>query len=396
MTQTNRNPRRAPVQSTRPAGQRASAGQRPAPHPAARPTRPAARRAGSSLKGDLLKIIIGGAIVCVLALLLQSAWPNGFPLVETAATNAGTVLEKVSEIYSPGPVRLNEIVTSNRRSLMLDNEASPDWIEVANISDKAVNLKGYTLSQAADDSRVFTFPAITLEAGECILVYADSRLRETAGEELHAPYRLSSGGDTLMLFNAGGTAIDTVNIPALSGDQAYVRRDTSLWEASVPATPGVENTEAGYQSLKMPVGDSPVVLSEIMTTNTSTYGDENDQYSDYIELHNVSSEMVDLTGWYLTDDIENLRKWKFPEVQLGANEYLVVHASRLDRKDNPAHLHTNFALSSEGEDVMLVNPEGRIADRVQIDLLKANKAWSRMSDGSWTGSVNPTPGQANP
>ena len=133
-----------------------------------------------------------------------------------------------------------------------------------------------------------------------------------------------------------------------------------------------------------------------MTTNTSTYTDENDQYSDYIELHNVSGETVDLTGWYLTDDAQNLRKWKFPAVQMNAGEYLVVHASKLDRKDNPAHLHTNFALSSEGEDVLLVNPEGRIADRVKVELLKSNKAWSLASSGSWTDGVNPTPGQANP
>lgn len=394
MTQTNRDPRRAPAQGARPAGQRAAAGQhRPAPRPAARP---AAGRVGSGPKGDLLKIIIGGAVACVLALVLQLAWPNGFPLVEKQASDTGAIVEMVSEIYSPGPVRLNEIVTSNRRTLVLDNEVSPDWIEVANISNNVVNLKGYTLSKAADDARVFTFPELTLEAGECVLVYADSRLRETAGEDLHAPYRLSSAGDTLMLFNAGGTAIDTVNIPALGGDQAYVRRDTSLWEAATPATPGAENTEAGYQSLQAPMENSPVVLSEIMTTNTSTYPDENSQYSDYIELHSVGGETVDLTGWYLTDDTENLRKWKFPEVQLGAGEYLVVHASKLDRKDDPAHLHTNFALSSEGEEVLLVNPEGRIADRVRVDLLKANKAWSLASSGSWTDSASPTPGQANP
>lgn len=354
------------------------------------------RRSGSGPKGDLIKILIGGAIACVLALLLQGAWPNGFPLVEHQASDTGVVLEMVSEIYSPGPVRLNEIVTSNRRTLVLDNEASPDWIEVANISATPVNIGGYTLSKAADDARVFTFPEITLDAGECILVYADSRLRETAGEDLHAPYRLSSAGDTLMLFNAGGTAIDTVNIPALEGDQAYARRDTSLWETYSPATPGAENSDAGYQSLQTPMANSPVVLSELMTTNANTYPDENSQYSDYIELHNVSGETVELTGWYLSDDVENPRKWKFPELQLGAGEYLVVHASKLDRKDDPAHLHTNFALSSEGEEVLLVNPQGRIADRVKVDLLKADKAWSIGSDGNWGGSAAPTPGKANP
>lgn len=394
MTQTNRNPRRTSAQSARPTGRSTN---QPRYRAAARPVaRSATGKRGGGPKVDLIRIIIGGAIACVLALLLQCAWPNGFPLTEKQTTDTGAILEKVSEIYSPGPVRLNEIMTSNRRTLVLDDEATPDWIEVANISNAPVNLAGYTLTKAADDARVFTFPEVTLDAGECVLVYADSRLRQTEGEDFHAPYRLSSAGDTLMLFNAGGTAIDTVNIPALEGDQAYVRRDTAVWEVASPATPGVENTEEGYRRLQTPVADSSVILTEIMTSNSSTYPDENSQYSDYIELKNRSGETVDLTGWYLTDDVENLRKWKFPEVQLEAGEYIVVHASRLDRKENVAHLHTNFALSSEGEEVLLVNPEGRIADRVSVGLLKTDKAWSLQSDGTWTDNVAPTPGQANP
>lgn len=343
----------------------------------------------------MIALIVGGAVVCVLALLLQRAWPEGFPLVEKQKTATGAAVELVSEIYSPGPIRINEVMTSNRHTLLLDGGVSPDWIEVANISDRVVELKGYTLSKSADDARVFTFPDMRLEAGGYVLVYADSKLRETAGEDLHAPFRLSSTGDTLMLFNSSGTAIDTVNLPALEADQAYVRRDTSLWETSAQATPGVENSDSGYQSLKEPTGESQVILSEIMSTNTSTYPDENSQYSDYIELYNASSETAELTGWYLTDDYQNLRKWKFPEIELGAGEYLVVHASKLDRKEDAAHLHTNFSLSSEGEEVLLVDPNGRIADRVSFGLLKANKAWSLASDGSWTDALTPSPGKPN-
>jgi len=348
------------------------------------------------MRFDVPALIIGGVIVSVLALVLQGLWPNGFPVVQKQEAVNGVISQPVSEIYSPGPVRINELMSSNRHTLVLDNDVSPDWIEIANIGNHAVNLKGYTLSQNQDDTRVFTFPELTLEAGEFVLVYADSRLREEAGADFHAPYRLSSAGDTLMLFNAGGTAIDTVNIPALVSDHSYARVEHSSWETSGKPTPGTENTDAGYERLQTPMGDSPVVLNEIMTTNIATYTDENGQYSDYIELYNRSGESVNLGGWYLTDDPESLRKWKFPDVELGADQYLVVHASKLNRTENPAHLHTNFGLSSEGEEVLLVNPEGRIADRVSVGLLKADVAWTLKADGSWVNTAAPTPGGPNP
>jgi len=36
-----------------------------------------------------------------------------------------------------------------------------------------------------------------------------------------------------------------------------------------------------------------------------------------------------------------------------------------------------------------------VQSKVIVDLLKANKAWSLGSDGSWNGSSAPTPGKPN-
>lgn len=356
---------------------------------------PAAPRRAISLRGsDLPKVLIIGAIMIALACGLQIVWPNGFPLqVNTQSTLA--MQSQVSEIYSAGPLRINEIMAGNRTTLRLADNTSPDWIEVANIGSSTVQLEGYTLARTADDARSFTFPALTLEAGECVLVYADSRMQADAGDTLHAPFRLSSAGDTLMLFNAGGTAIDTINVAALPSDQSYARMDIRSWQACETPTPGLSNTRESYLALQQPVGGSPVVLSELMSNNVSSLADEKDQYYDYVELRNNSDAPVDLTGWYLSDDTTKLRKWCFPACSLGAGEYMVVHASKLNRTDDPAHLHANFSLSSEGEVLLLVSPDGRIMDRVDFDLLRADQAYSLASDGSWTTALAPSPGRAN-
>lgn len=376
MTQANK---RAPAPQQR----RPAAPQRKAPAPSPRKS----GRGGS----DLPLLIIICVVIAAAGLLLQMIWPNGFPIQHSTDT-AVAIVSQVSEIYSDGPLRINEIMTSNRSTISMDGDESPDWIEIMNVSDRPVNLKGYTLSKQADDVRTFTFPELTLEANACALVYADSRLRDAAGEDLHAPFRLSSAGDTLMLFNAGGSAVDTVNIVALNADQSYIRTDTYTWQTCDAATPGLTNTQESFLQLQQPVEGSPVVISEIMSTNASTYPDENQHYHDYIELYNRSEAAVDLAGWYLTDDPTSLRKWRIPQLTLQSGECIVIHASKLDRKEDPQHLHTNFGLSSEGETVLLVGPDGRIRDRVEFGLLKADVAYTLNGD-SWVSNMEPTPGR---
>lgn len=396
MTQSNKRPYHPPRQGARPQGRPAAPQQRPMSQ-----QRPASRRQGSAPtsssmpQGDLLKIIGIGLVAIVLAFCLQRVWPNGFPVVKADAANASAAQEKISEIYSEGPVRINEIMSGNRSTLTLEDGTSPDWIEISNISAKSVSLEGWSLSKTENDVRVFTFPDMDLGAGESVLIHADSRLRDDPAQALHAPFRLSSAGDTLMLFNAGGSAVDTVNVPALTADQSYARMGDYTWQVCATATPGLSNTEESYRALRQPIGTSPVIINELMSTNTSTLKDENGHYYDYVELYNRSGETANLSGWYLTDDEQNLRKWRIPDVSLASGEYLVIFCSKLDRTDDPARLHTNFGLSSEGESLFLVDSQGRVMDRVDFDLLKANVAWSLGSDGSWSSSAAPSPGKAN-
>ena len=342
---------------------------------------------------EIIILLCGGAVVCVLALMLQMTWPNGFPL--HASENASAVTGRITEIHSNGSIRLNEIMTLNNETLRLSDDTSPDWIEIINTGSESVNLNGYSLSKSSDSANVFTFPDYELPAGGCVLVYADSKLREESGEAFHAPFRLSSTGDILMLFNAGGTAIDTVNIPALHTDSSYARISVNGWEESYMPTPGLENTKEAYRSMTEPADDSPIIINEVMPSNATTLAAANGQYYDYIELYNRSSETVSLSGWYLSDDANNVRKWCFPDVSLGAGEYLVAFASKLDQRDDVTQLHTNFSLSSEGETVALANASGRIMDQMDYDLTKDDVAISRTQDGSYTTSLTPSPGQAN-
>lgn len=366
--------------------------------PAPRQNRPApalrrSRRGGAW--SDVVKLAAGGAVVAVLALFLQTAWPDGFPVVPAATGNAGEAVEWITEIHTQGPVRLSEVMTGNRNSYVAEDGSTPDWIEVENVGDAEVDLAGYALAKSANAVNVFTFPAQKLSPGERVLVLADSRLRQDAGAALHAPFRLSAQGDTLLLFNPSGTAIDTVNIPALTPDTSYVRTGADAWQQSQMPTPGQPNTQAGYLALSEPSGDSTVIITELMSDNEAAFPDGQGRYFDYIEIQNCGQEAVNLEGWRLSDDSQQPGKWFFPPVELQPGECVLVFASGLNETDEGGQLHASFSLSAEGEQVVLYDAQGRVMDRIDFDLLGTDVAWSLTADGSWTAGAAPSPGQPN-
>jgi hypothetical protein len=103
-----------------------------------------------------------------------------------------------------------------------------------------------------------------------------------------------------------------------------------------------------------------VRITEFMAGNTETVLDNDGDFSDWIEIHNAGSTTVNLGGWYLTDSIGNLTKWRFPTgFTLAPDAYLIVWASDKNRTNNAAPLHTNFKLSkSAGNFLGLVYLDG--------------------------------------
>lgn len=101
------------------------------------------------------------------------------------------------------------------------------------------------------------------------------------------------------------------------------------------------------------------VINEFMACNKATLLDADRESSDWIEIHNPTTAALNLEGWYLTDDANDLKKWEFPAVSLAPGGYLVVFASGKDRRDPAGQLHTNFSLQAGGESVALVQSDGR-------------------------------------
>ena len=113
--------------------------------------------------------------------------------------------------------------------------------------------------------------------------------------------------------------------------------------------------------------------------------------ADWLELINLEPEPVDLSGWQLFDEGGIELGWPIPDdTVLEPGALLVVTAD--DGASADAQLSASFKLSSEGETLSLVDPQGALADEVEFPALELDTSYARLPDGtgSWVVSLSPT------
>lgn len=99
-------------------------------------------------------------------------------------------------------------------------------------------------------------------------------------------------------------------------------------------------------------------INRFMALNSTTLQYSDGVFSDWIEIYNPSASAVNLLNWSLTDDSTDIAKWKFPDLTLPADGYLLVFASDKNVSIAGCQLHTNFKLSGSGEFLGLFDAGG--------------------------------------
>lgn len=142
-----------------------------------------------------------------------------------------------------------------------------------------------------------------------------------------------------------------------------------------------------------------VVINEFMADNTSVITDESGKYEDWIELYNFGKEPVNIGGWFITDDVNEPRKFKIREGNdstiIGPKSYLLLWA---DDDWEEGILHLEFKLSRQGEQIAIFGADGKtLIDSVSFKMQQPNHSKGRLPDGAdeWVEFENPTPGAAN-
>ena len=144
------------------------------------------------------------------------------------------------------------------------------------------------------------------------------------------------------------------------------------------------------------VAAQPVVINELLAINETINMDEAGEYDDWIELWNYSDLQVDLSRHYLTDVNDDLEKWQFPDsgVMINPGEFLIIWC---DDDQEQGSLHTNFKLSSGGEYLAMVLPDGQtILDSITFPVQNQDVSYGRSADAQdqWI-YMTPSPGASN-
>jgi hypothetical protein len=149
----------------------------------------------------------------------------------------------------PG-VHINEVMYSNKQTLHLGNDRTPDWIELYNSSDQAVNLKKWSITDNPDKADKYVFSEIWINPGEFLLIYAADREKADSGNSIFTSFELKANEEPVILYNNRKELIDSVYSPCVPQDHSLGRKnDTGELVVFSSPTPGRSNSNATIISI---------------------------------------------------------------------------------------------------------------------------------------------------
>ncbi len=319
-------------------------------------------------------------LVCI-ALLMGALYVS---LKVTGDPGASAIKEKI------GPVIISEILSANMSYPGPAGELL-DYIELQNISDSQVDISGFMLSDDLE-SIGYTFPKGTvLDPGGYILCWCS---REKNSEE-YAAFGISRlGDDTICLYNSANVLLDQVDVPSLNNDQPLQRNADGTWKTDGLPSPGYANTQEGYmqwQQSRRKEESLDVRISEVMSGNRSTYLNKNGKLCDWVELENYGTVPVDLTGAFLSDNVQERGKWRISKLILQPGERAIIPCVGLDAQEGEA----TFKLRRSGTDVILTSANGTEISKISVPPLEYDCSWAVDSGGEFFQTDLPSPGFEN-
>ena len=285
-------------------------------------------------------------------------------------------------------LQLSELMPKNKAALADPSGAFPDWAELENISDEPVSLKGWSLSDKVGLAR-WSFDEAELAPGERLVVFFNGR---------QGPDFSLSRDETLYLLSPDGELRDEALCVSDRADRSLIRQEDGSFAETAWISPGYENSSAGYDAwcLSRSAGES-LVINEAAVFNRSYVVNGNWDYSDWVEIKNVSDQDVPLAGCSLSDK-SGERRWLFPEdAVLVPGEILVISCHNDEEEGNiGTALNTGFDLSASGEQLFLRDADGVLLDYAALHDIPIGASMGRMDGQSgFFYFASPSPGHNN-
>ena len=141
-------------------------------------------------------------------------------------------------------------------------------------------------------------------------------------------------------------------------------------------------------------------INEFMASNDTAFAGPQGDYPDWIEIYNAGDDAVDLSDYYMCDDLADTGSWyqipaSYPDsVTVPAHGYILFYANK---NEESSVLNLDFKLSGGGEQVGLWNPDLEVIDSLTYGDQTTDISYGRYPDGSatWEFMPNYTPGSSN-
>ena len=135
-------------------------------------------------------------------------------------------------------------------------------------------------------------------------------------------------------------------------------------------------------------------INEFQANNTTTIADDSGAYPDWIELYSALDVPLDLSGYSMSDDLDDPLKHVLGALTISPGGFLLLWA---DADTEQGETHLGFSLAADGEEIGLYDPEGHPIDRLVYEAQAADGSAARTPDGAetWGWTLAPTPGASN-
>jgi Lamin Tail Domain len=224
-----------------------------------------------------------------------------------------------------------------------------EFIEIQNTGTTGLSLTGTGFTTGIE----FTFKTgAELAAGKFLVLAVNPiRFKERYGFEPFGAYtgKLSNSGEQISLMDIRGDSLITSVV--YSDKLPWPVRADGGGSSLVPAKPDADGAlgrdwKASFANHGSPGKPDPVA---VLINEVSTHTDL--PATDAIELFNPNESSIDLGGWYLSDDLVDLMKFRIPVgTVIPAGSYLVFDSSDFNADPNSPKA---FSLSAHGDEVFL-------------------------------------------
>ncbi|MDG5800510.1 CotH kinase family protein [Marinilabiliaceae bacterium ANBcel2] len=304
-------------------------------------------------------------------------------------------------------IRITEIMASNSNTIADEEGDYEDWIEIHNSGNEPVNLNNWGLSDDETTPFRWQFPNITIDPGEYMIVWASGKNRKRDEQDQ------KSGIVREVWWNIPGANVDDLlNHPAFPGNPSHREIENEHFEAptdiadeygqrmhgliEAPKTgeyrfwiSGDDNSRLFLSSNES--SNNQQLIAEVPGwTNPREWNKFSEQRSDYIHLkegkqYYIAALMKEAFGG------DNLAvRWELPDGTIEEP----ISASHIYTPSQ--QLHTNFAISSDGEPILLTTNEGVTIQYIAPTVIPGDISYGTVEGEEGYFYFNePTPGEPN-